>query len=231
MQRTIILGSGGHAKVIIELLREGNLFEPIGCLAPEATSPPSVLGVPRLGDDDLLPNLKHEGIRHVFVALGDNRLRERLCRRAIEMGFQLASAISRHAFISPTARIGQGVAIMPGAHLGPDSTVGDGVIVNTHAAVDHDGVLGTCCHIGPGATLAGCVTVGARAFVATNATVLPERTIGDRTIVGAGSVVVRDLPADVVAYGNPARRQRDLPLETGVSSSRGNKHPALRLVG
>lgn len=236
MQKTIILGSGGHAKVIIEILRAAGLYEPVGCVAPGADGGGALLGVPILGDDNALPELREQGIRYAMVALGDNHLRQRLMQYVVGLGFELANAVSPAATIAASTRLGVGLAIMPGANVGPETVIEDGVIINSRASVDHDGALGYCCHIGPGATLAGCVSVGARAFVATGASVIPEIRIGEGSVIGAGSVVVRDVPAHVVAYGCPARCRRALeptaspPQVVDGSSGTATSAPPLRLV-
>ncbi len=239
MQDLVVLGSGGHAKVVIELLREGQLYRPVACLGPAAGSVESVLGVPLIGTDNMLSTLRAEGLRFAFVALGDNRLRQQLTTQARELGFQLANAISRHATISSSVHLGQGVAIMAGANLGPETRLGDGVIVNTHASVDHDGQLADFCHLAPGVTLAGCVKVGARTFVGTGTSVIPQVTLGEDSVIGAGAVVVRDLPPGVVAYGIPARPQRaaasanwpdDSAEHSGDNRAEATPRPPLRLV-
>ncbi len=220
MEPTIVLGAGGHAKVIIEVLRESGAYQPVGCLGQLPESCHDLLGVPVLGNDDQLDAIRARGIQYAFVAIGDNRVRHLLIERVRRAGFRLAQAISPRATISPSAQLGDGVVVMPGAHVGTETRLGDGVIVNTRAIVDHDGRLENCVHIGPGAALAGNVHVGELAFIATGSSVIPHMHIGARTIVGAGSVVVRDLPSDVVAYGSPARPQRTLtPASSATSSS------------
>lgn len=204
MQKTVVLGAGGHAKVVIELLRDGGVYRPTACVAANATIR-SVQGVPVVGDDSCLPELLQQGMDYAIVAVGDNRLRAVLIDMVRHLGFRLANAISRSAVVSQSVRLGEGLAVMAGAHLGTNVHVEDGVIVNSNASVDHDGVLRACCHIGPGATLAGGVRVGHQAFIATGASVIPDRRIGDRTVVGAGAVVVRDVPADLVVWGVPAK--------------------------
>lgn len=210
MQKTVILGSGGHAKVVVELLRSAGVYEPVGCVGPPTESSDCIAGVPWLGDDGCLPELLRDGIGCAFVGLGDNALRHRLMTHVIQLGFELASAISCSASISAAARLGRGIAVMPQANIGPDATLDDGVIVNSGASVDHDGILGKCSHLGPGATLAGFVRLGHQAFVATGASVIPNIQVGDRSVIGAGSVVVRDIPPDVIAFGTPARVRRTL---------------------
>lgn len=228
MQSTIILGNGGHAKVIIEIFREVGLYEPVGCVSPTAPANNHVHGVPYVGTDADLPEIFRSGVRSAFIALGNNQLRQMLLKQVSDIGFHVATAVSRTSCVSPSARLGCGIAVMPGAIVGPDTTVGVGSILNTNASVDHDGTLGECCHIGPGATLAGNVSVGNLAFIATGSSVIPETQVGSNSIVGAGSVVVRDVPADVVAYGVPAEVRRAIEAPPNIQAPTPNH--SLRLV-
>ncbi|GAA4005794.1 acetyltransferase [Sphingomonas humi] len=204
----VVIGAGGHAKVVIECLRHAG-WNVIGCTDADPT-PRSCAGVPVIGTDDALGRLRSEGVANAFCALGANRLRERVGGKLQDLGFALPSYQGPGAIVSSTVRIGAGVAIMPGAVINIDTVIGDFAIINTNANVDHDGVLGRAVHVGPGAALAGEVVVGDRSFIATGCAVIPQRRIGADTIVGAGSVVVRDLPSGVIAFGNPARVQREL---------------------
>jgi len=204
----VVIGAGGHAKVIIDCLRQEG-WQVIGCTDADPT-PRQCAGVPVLGDDDQLASIRANGIEHAFCALGSNRLRERVGDKLTSLGFEQPAVRGRGALISDSVRIGAGVALLPGSVFNVDSVIGDFVIINTNANVDHDGAIGRAAHIGPGASLAGEVRVGARSFVATGCAVIPQRCIGSDTIVGAGSVVVQDLPDGVVAFGNPARVQRTI---------------------
>lgn len=208
----VVIGAGGHAKVCIELLRAGGR-EVVGVLDADPT-PRTVVGAPVIGDDSALPRLRAEGIEDAFVALGGNALRARVGAAARAAGFRLAEAVHPGAAVSPTARLGEGVAIMAGVCLNAETRVGDLAIVNTNASVDHDGDLGEACHVAPGSALAGNVTVGARAFLGVGCCVIPGVTVGADTTVGAGSVIVRDLPAGVLALGAPARVVRELQPRT-----------------
>ncbi|WP_343698777.1 acetyltransferase [Caulobacter sp.] len=205
----VIIGGGGHAKVVIESLRA--MGEAIAAIVDADPTPRTVLGVPVVGDDLALAGLKEQGLSKLFVAIGDNRLREKLGRKAREQGFSLVNAIHPSAVVSPSAILGEGVAVMAGAAINADSRIGDLAIVNTGAIVDHDCVLGASCHIGPATALAGGVNLGERAFLGVGARAIPGVTIGADTIVGAGGVVVRDLPDAVLAVGVPAKIKGDRP--------------------
>lgn len=200
--RVVIVGAGGHAKVIIDLLQARGGVQLAGCVSRESGE---VLGLPWLGDDDALPQILASGLRQAFVAIGDNRLRAELIRRLAGLGFSLVNAISPQAIVSSRTMLGTGVAIMPGAIVNVDSIVEDGAIINTAAHLDHDCRIGACAHIGPGSKLAGNVTIGEGAFLGVGTCVIPRRSVGAWSMVGAGAVVVRDIPSHVTAVGVPAR--------------------------
>lgn len=199
----VIIGGGGHAKVVIESLRAAG--KTVAAIVDADPTPREVLGVSVVGDDLALPDLRAQGHSELFVAIGDNRLREKLGRKAQGLGFTLVNAIHPSAIVSPSAQVGEGVAIMAGVAINADSRIGDLAIINTGAVVDHDCVLGAACHLGPASALAGGVTIGERVFLGVGARAIPGVAIGADTTVGAGGVVVRDLPDAVLAIGVPAQ--------------------------
>jgi UDP-perosamine 4-acetyltransferase len=204
MDQVVLLGGGGHAKVIVELFRAAGCYEVAGCASKDPAAA-LALGIPVLGDDSRLPAIHASGVRHAFVAIGDNRRRRRLSEEVSRIGFTLVNAISPGAILSPSVRLGAGVAVMAGVVINACSRIGNGCILNTGATVDHDCVIGNWAHIAPGTNLAGCVSVGEGAFLGVGSRAIPKISIGEWATVGAGAVVIRDLPPDVTAVGVPAR--------------------------
>ena len=207
MKNTVVIGSGGHAKVVIDVLRGCGDVVLAGCIS-QAAPGEMTNGVPVLGGDDLLESLRRRGVTHAFVALGDNRLRLRIMHHAVSLGFELVTAVSPHAVLSPSVKIGCGTVVMPGAIINADARIGDGVIVNTGATVDHDCDIADGCHIAPGTNLAGCVQVGTGTFLGTGSRVIPRIRIGRWSVIGAGAVVISDVPDESVSVGVPARVKR-----------------------
>jgi UDP-perosamine 4-acetyltransferase len=203
LPKLVLVGSGGHAKVVAEIFEEAADFEIIGCTSRDSTT--DVLGYPILGDDDLLPELLRDGVRYAFVALGENNLRRKLIRHVTALGFELVNAVSRKAVVSRRARLQAGIAIMPGAVINSESKIGEGAIVNTGATVDHDCLVGSYCHIAPGVNLAGTVCVGDGTFLGIGSRVIPGISIGCWAMVGAGAVVIRNVPDRVTVAGVPAK--------------------------
>ena len=207
--RVIGLGAGGHAKVVIEILRLIGGYEFVGLLDPKQDIwGTEVLGVSVLGDDSLLPELYDQGVRYAFIGLGsvgDTRPRGQLYEKACHQGFQIVQAIHPQAIIAPSVEIGHGPTIMAGAVINAAARLGDNVIVNTGAIIEHDCIIGDHVHIATGARLASTVRVGKGAHVGVGASVRQCICIGRDAIVGAGAVVVNDVPDNVVVAGVPAR--------------------------
>ncbi|MGD1075619.1 MAG: acetyltransferase [Thermodesulfovibrionales bacterium] len=213
VREVVIIGSGGHAKVIIDILKGAAEYKPVGFTDP-ASGQKEIMGVPLLGDDSVLPSLYKKGLKYAFVAVGENRLRADLARLVIELGFELINAVSSHSYVSEWAALGRGIAIMPGAIVNPYANIGDHAIINTGATIDHDCVIESCCHVAPGCHVAGNVRIGTGTLLGIGSTVIPKTTIGAWSIIGAGTVVTGDLPEYAVARGVPARVINKLSAET-----------------
>lgn len=201
----IIIGNGGHARACVDAWNAGFSGRLLGCTGFDASQHSEV---PYLGADDVPlaffgapPTEKPR----VFVAVGDNALRERLTLKALTDGFGLATLLCSTAQVGASAQIGAGAAVMRGAIVGAFAQVGAGAIINTGASIDHDCQVGAFAHIAPGARLAGTVTVGERAMIGVGACVIPGISIGADATVGAGAAVIRDVPAGATVVGVPAR--------------------------
>jgi sugar O-acyltransferase (sialic acid O-acetyltransferase NeuD family) len=206
------IGAGGHAKVVIEILRLHETLEISGLLDIDpGLWGTKQLGIPVLGSDDLLPSLFESGIRRAFIgvgSIGKNDIRKRLYERAHQLGFQITPCMHPSSVVSPSAVMGEGFIIMAGAIVNSAARIGANVIVNTGAIVEHDCILEDHCHIAPGAQLGSTVLVGEGAHIGIGASVRQGIRIGQNAIVGAGAVVVSDVPENTVVVGVPARLLR-----------------------
>ncbi|WP_299454225.1 acetyltransferase [uncultured Pigmentiphaga sp.] len=198
----IVIGDSGHAKVCIELLRA--MGQRIAyCVG--VTDAETCLGIPVLRGDEHLARLRAQGYDQAFVAVGVNATRRRLAAMVKNLGFRLVNAISPQAVVSPSAHLGEGIAVMAGAVINADTVIGNLVIVNTGACIDHDCHIGDAAHIAPTCGLAGNVAVGAESFLGIGCKVIPGVSIGSEVVLGAGTVVIDNIPDKVRAVGVPAR--------------------------
>jgi len=203
--RLFLVGAGGHAKVVLATAMEVGL-EIAGILDDDSSKWGTyLLGVPVLGP---LSWLKREGEPWALLAIGDNGVRKRLNHEL--QGVRWATVVHPKAYVHPTATLGEGTVVFAGAIVQPMVRIGRHVIVNTGAIVEHDCQVGDFAHLAPGVRLAGGVKVGEACLLGVGVSVAPQIHIGDGSLVGAGSVVVKDIPSEVVAYGVPARVKRRL---------------------
>lgn len=206
MTGVVLLGAGGHARVLAEALRlSGETLD--GYLAPEAAEVPFAPVLAHLGGDDALCGLDPAQVRLVCAigSVGDAERRIAAWDRGREGGFDFADACHPSAILSDGAETGAGLQLLAGAVVQTGARLGMNVIVNTRAIVEHDAVVDDHAHIAPGACLSGGVRVGAGAHVGAGAVVLQGRRIGAGAIVGAGAVVTHDVPPGAVVAGRPAR--------------------------
>jgi UDP-perosamine 4-acetyltransferase len=201
----LIIGAGGHGKVVLDILRASAVHRPIGFLdADPALTGSTLSGLPVLGQINQLPKLKLKA-QGAVVAIGDNRARARYGELLRQQGWDLINAIHPRATVSPTATLGANIVIAAGAVVAADAQVADHVIVNTSAVVDHECRIGRAVHICPAAALAGRVTVGEMAFIGLGSRIIQCLTVGSHAVVGAGAVVIADIPDLATVVGIPAR--------------------------
>lgn len=203
-QKIVIVGASGHAKVIIDILKSQGSYDIVGCTNIIGTGE-RIEGIPIIGNDSVLPLLLEQGVKHAFIAIGNNKIRMAMFDELVQIGFGIVNAISPFAYVSQSARLGSGIAIMPGVVINADSKIEDNVIINTGATIDHDNTIASHSHIAPGCNLAGNVTVEKGAFVGTGAKIIPNVRIGKWSIVGAGSVVIRNVENYTKVFGVPAK--------------------------
>ncbi len=205
--RVVILGAGGHARVVADALAAAG-FSVAGVLTPDRPAGSrTVWGAPVLGDDGHLARLDPAETR---LANGIGSTRDTGPRRAVflrarDAGFDFPPIVHPRAVLAPDVVVGDGAQVMAGAVVQTGCVIGANVIVNTAATVDHDGRLGDHAHVAPGAVLSGGVTVGAGAHIGTGAVVIQNIRIGDAALVPAGAVVIGDV-ADAGSAPAPAQR-------------------------
>lgn len=207
--RNLILGGGGHAKVVVDTILAAGSGEGFGILDTDSNLwGTDILGVPILGGDEMLRALVRRGASHFIVGLGgvgDNGPRRRLYELGLEHNLTPLALRHPSAVCSPFATIGTGSLLCPAAVVNAHATLGDNVIVNTGAIIEHDCAIGDQVHVATGARLASAVRVEPLAHVGAGATVLQGIHVGEGAIIGAGAVVIRDVEPWTVVVGVPAR--------------------------
>ncbi len=198
----IVLGAGGHASVLVDMLRSQGVV-PIALVAPTASAPRAVLTDISLWHDEakiLAYRPDEVELINGIGSLPGNPLRATLFARYRALGYRFASVVSAQAMVSDYAVLEEGVQVMAGAIIQAGTQIGVNSIINSGAIVDHDCHLGGDNHIAPGAVLSGGVVTGERVHIGTGAAVIQGISIGTDAVVGAGATLTCPLGEKQIAY-------------------------------
>ncbi|MDL2238321.1 acetyltransferase [Christensenellaceae bacterium OttesenSCG-928-K19] len=202
-EKLVMVGAGPHAVSVMDIAIDECGYDVVGCIDRDMSK--IVLGIPVIGNDEMLPEIFRSGVRCFFVAMGNNQLREKLFKYCMEIGMEPANIISTSAQISRWAKLGKGICVLRNSVVHTQAEVGDNCIINTGATVDHDCNIGETCHISVGAHICGSVRIGAGTLVGPGSVIRDGVSVGENTVIGMGASVVCDIPAGVMAYGVPAK--------------------------
>ncbi len=212
MQNIVLVGSSGHAKVIIDIVEKEGRYRIAGLIDGFRATGEKTLGYPVLGGtSDLAALIAQYDLKGAIVAIGDNSVRARVAAEVATLCPQLpfVTAVHPAASVGKSVIIGAGTVVMAGAVVNACCQVGRFCIVNTKASLDHDCVMEDYSSLAPGVTTGGNCRIGSHAAVSIGAVLRHGITIGEHSVVGAGSIVLKAVEAFSVAYGTPAKKIRD----------------------
>lgn len=213
-RNVVIIGSSGHARVVIDILEQSTTLNLVGLLDDFRNTGDLTDGYRVLGKTEDLPVIaKSHGVDAAFVAVGDNWARHCVVERIANIipSIKFPAVIHPRACIASTAKIEDGCMIMANAVICSGSHLKRFCIVNTAATLDHDGVMEEFSSLAPGVHTGGNVQIGTYSSVSIGATIIQGRKIGEHCVIGAGAVVIKDIPDYSLALGVPAKavRQRE----------------------
>ena len=215
MEKILIVGSSGHALVVVDIVENEHRYKIFGLIDPFKEADTVVSGYSILGSHKDMPRLSKEmGAFKTIVGIGDNWDRYSVYEEIKIICADMKFASTRHPFsqVGKAVSIGEGSVVMPGAVINYGAQIGKFCIVNTAASIDHECIIDDFVSIAPGTNIGGQVKVGKYSSISLGAKIIQKVSIGKHVVVGAGAVVLDDLPDRVVAYGAPARivRQREV---------------------
>lgn len=207
MDKLLILGAGGHGKVVSEIAQLMNQWEGIAFL-DDREDISEVLEIPIVGRLADLPTLTDE-FKYAFVAVGNNAARLKWTERLSNHGFKIPTLIHPSSIVSAKSSIEEGTVIMAGAVVNPDTTIGRSCIINTASTIDHDCTLKDGVHISPGTHIGGTVKIEKQTWICIGATIINNINIGHNSVIAAGAVVTKNVPSNVIVAGVPATIKRE----------------------
>ena len=200
-KNVIIIGAGGHAKVIADIIvKLGDTL--IGFLDDKIEKDTIIIDkykvLGKVSDCEKLECREN----YFVIAIGNNEIRRRISEK---YKLQYYTAIHPSAIVGIDVKIGEGTVVMANAVINPSSRIGQHCIINTGAIVEHDNIIEDYVHISPNATLCGTVEVGKMTHIGAGATIKNDVNICDKCIIGAGAVVVKNIEEKGIYMGVPIK--------------------------
>lgn len=196
MEKIIILGMGGHAESLTDIIEKQQKYEVAGFVINDDADKDKKLKYPIVGSDNELEEIFQSGIRNAAIGIGymgKSDLRESLWRTLKHIGFSLPTVCDPSAVLAQNTLIEEGCFIGKGAIINSNVSIGKMCIINTGAIIEHDCRVEDFSHISVGSVLCGNVEVGSLSFIGANATVIQGRRIGNNCIIGAGTTIRRNV--------------------------------------
>lgn len=207
-KQLFVLGAGGHAKVLLNIIRLTKQWSTIhvfdDAYSAEISKVVSQLLVTG-NSQALYLHLQKNHDADFFIAIGNNAIRARHFSFLSSTGAQAPTLSHPTSVIAETAQIEKGSVIMANAVVNPEAKVGQNTIINTAVVVEHDCVIGDHIHISPNATICGECSVGDGSWIGAGTVILGGKRVGKNCVIGAGSVVTSDIPDNTLAFGVPAK--------------------------
>lgn len=203
-KKLIIIGAGGHGKVIADIAFNMKRWENI-LFIDDTNQEKEILGFPIVGS--LKDTKKFIDDADFFIAIGNNNFRSEIIIKLENQGASLATLIHPTAIIGMDVSIGSGTAVMAGVVINSSCSIGRGVILNTGSTIDHDCIVGDFTHISPGVNIAGTVNIGEKTWIGIGSTIRNNIKVGSEVIIGAGSIIVKNINRKGTYFGNPLQKK------------------------
>ncbi|ALF28496.1 hypothetical protein RN88_08445 [Streptococcus intermedius] len=203
LNKLVILGAGGHAKVCYDIACLMGKWKKIVFLDDNLNSDWADIQ----GKIEEYPNYIKDSM--FFVAIGNNKLRETLTEELLQHNAKLVKLTHPSAIISPNVSIGDGTVIMPACVINAGSIIKQGCIINSGVIIEHDSYIDEFVHLSPSVILSGTCKVGKSTWLGTGTLVKNNITIVGNVMCGVGSVVIKNIEKSGIYYGVPVREKRE----------------------
>ena len=188
-----LYGAGGHCKVVLDILDSNDLK--VERVVDDSPTEISFMDIPL--------SKPQSAYDKVIITIGNCSIRKRIADRIIANSY--LTAIHPSAIVCKNVPIGEGTVIAHGAIVQSSAKIGRHCILNTKSSVGHDVIINDFVHVASGATICGGSVIGEGTWIGAGSVIKQGIRIGKNCMIGAGSVVVKDIPDSVTAFGNPCR--------------------------
>lgn len=201
----IIVGAGGNAKVLIDIILENENNEIWGILDDNKELLNKILyrNIKVIDTLNFMNDNKHY---NYCLSIGNNKVRKSIVEK---YNIEWINVISKYAIISPTAKIGVGTHIYPNSVIESDAIIGNHTIINIASSIHHDVFIGDFCNVAPKCAICGTTIIGNNTFIGAGSTIINNCNIGNNVIIGLGSTIVSNIEDNTIYYGIKAKFIRE----------------------
>jgi sugar O-acyltransferase (sialic acid O-acetyltransferase NeuD family) len=207
----LVFGASQHTRYTIDTIESEKKYKVHGILDATLRQGETFEGYPVLGADEDLPEIvKKSGITRGIISIGDNYIRKIVSEKILDMvpDFEFVTTVHPMAMVGKNTTVGPGTLIMVGVIVNNNCSIGSHCFLATKSSFDHDSVMGDYTSLSAGVTSGGGVMLGSVTAIMMGVVIIHGRRVGSNVVIGAGSVVIKDIPDNCVAYGSPARYVR-----------------------
>tara|TARA_B100000035_G_C20885744_1_gene502624 strand:+ start:104 stop:694 length:591 start_codon:yes stop_codon:yes gene_type:complete len=193
-KKIIILGAGGHANAVIDVVEKTNKYSIYG-IVDKKEKLKKKFGYKIIGSDEDLFNIRKK-VSRALISIGQiksNKPRIKIFQKLTKLSFSLDTIVSKNAYVSKRSNINYATILMDNVHIGPDVNIGLNCIINTSSVIEHDSTIGNHTHISTGAIINGNVHVGNNVFIGSGCVVKNGITISDNKVIPMGTIVKRNI--------------------------------------
>jgi sugar O-acyltransferase (sialic acid O-acetyltransferase NeuD family) len=204
----LLIGARGHARSVADVIRAENRYHIIGLIDSFQEPGTICFGSQVLGGEtDIIKICSDLNIAHMFIAIGDNFQRQAMTDRIKRVlpDIKFISPVHPSAVIGSDVKFGDGAVVMPGVIVISGSSIAEGCLLNTASSLDHDCMMEAWSSLAPGVIAGGNLSLGERSAIGLGACIREKISIGHDTVIGMGSIVTKNMPDNVLAYGAPCR--------------------------
>ena len=189
----ILIGCGGHAKSIIEIIESTNNWQILGLVGSHDELNKKILGYDVIGSDEDLKYLR-EKVSYCFISIGqikNSKKRYALAEKLFNLDFKFPNIMASSSIVSNHAKLKYGISVGHGAIINAGARIGENCIINSNALIEHDVEVGKFSHISTGALINGNVKIGKHSFIGSGSIIREGLVIPNNSIIGAGETILK----------------------------------------
>ena len=211
MKKIVLFGGGNQVHYTLDIIEKQGLYKVVGIIDSVHDIGSDRFGYKVIGrQEDIIFLIEEYGIEAGIITIGDNWIRYYISEqvKSLVKDFEFVNAIHPSVVIGNNVQIGTGVVVMAGVIINPMAKIGNHTFFATGCQIEHDCTIEDYASVSAGSVLGGYVHIKRYSAITLNVTILDRTTIGENSVVGSGSLVLRDVPDNILAYGNPCKNIR-----------------------